>query len=92
MNIINVETDHGTTEAALYETFYGEAHDWDNAGWREMAAFSSCVLRPLEWAGLLVETREERGGKHVHHIFKTPLWRNALRLDTDDMLQPILIQ
>lgn len=92
MNIINVEADHGTSEAALYETFYGEAHDWDNAGWREMAAFSSCVLRPLEWAGLLVETREERGGKHVHHIFKTPLWRNALRLDTDDMLQPILIQ
>jgi len=69
-----------------------EDHDWDNAGWREMAAFSSCVLRPLEWAGLLAETREVRDGKHVHHVFKTPLWRSVLKLDTDDMLQPLLVQ
>jgi hypothetical protein len=54
-----------------------------------MVAFSSCVLRPLEWAELLVETREEHAGKHIHHVFKTPLWRSALRLDTDDMLQPV---
>jgi len=27
MNVINVDADHGATEAALYETFYGEAHD-----------------------------------------------------------------
>lgn len=92
MNVINVEADHGTTERALFASFYGENHDWDTAGWREMAAFSSCVLRPLEWAGLLVQTREERGGKHVHHVFKTPLWRSALTLDTDDMLQPFLVQ
>ena len=89
MNVINVEADHGTTERALFSAFYGEEHDWDNAGWREMAAFSSCVLRPLEWAGLLVQTHEERGGKHVHHVFKTPLWRSTLMLDTDDMLQPV---
>jgi hypothetical protein len=57
-----------------------------------MAAFSSCVLRPLEWAGLLAETREVRDGKHVHHVFKTPLWRSVLKLDTDDMLQPLLVQ
>lgn len=92
MNVINVEADHGTTERALFASFYGENHDWDTAGWREMAAFSSCVLRPLEWAGLLVQTREERGGKHVHHVFKTPLWRSALTLDTDDVLQPFSVQ
>ena len=57
-----------------------------------MAAFSSCVLRPLEWAGLLVQTREERKGKHIHHVFKTPLWRSAMKLDTDGMLQPIVVQ
>ena len=57
-----------------------------------MAAFSSCVLRPLEWAGLLAETREVREGKHVHHVFKTPLWRSALKLDTDDMLRSVQIQ
>ena len=92
MNVINVEADHGTTERALFAAFYGAGADWDNAGWREMAAFSSCVLGPLEWAGLLVQTAEAREGKHLHHVFKTPLWRSALSLDTDDMLQPVRIQ
>ncbi|WP_051108227.1 hypothetical protein [Yoonia vestfoldensis] len=92
MNVINVEADHGTTERALFAAFYGKDYDWDNAGWREMAAFSSGVLRPLEWAGLLVQTREEHDGKHVHHVFKTPLWRSAMRLDTDELLQPVSIQ
>lgn len=92
MNVINVEADHGTTEAALFQAFYGEAKDWHTAGWREMAAFSSCVLRPLEWAGLLMETSEDGPGKHVCHVFKTPLWRSALKLDTDNMLRPIAVQ
>ncbi len=92
MNVINVEADHGTTERSLFAAFYGQEQDWDNAGWREMAAFSSCVVRPLEWAGLVTETREVRDGKHVHHVFKTPLWRSALKLDTDDMLRSVSIQ
>ena len=92
MNVINVEADHGTTERALFAAFYGEEHDWDNDGWREMAAFSSCVLRPLEWAGLLMQTYEERGAKHVHHVFKTQLWRSTLMLNTDDMLRPVSVQ
>ena len=92
MNVINVEADHGTTEARLFETFHGKPEDWHTAGWREMAAFSSCVLRPLEWAGLLIETREDGAGKQVSHVFKTPLWRSALKLDTDDMLKPMSVQ
>jgi hypothetical protein len=92
MNVINVEADQGINERALFAAFYGEDHDWDNAGWREMAAFSSCVLQPLEWVGLLVETREEREGKHVHHVCKTPLWRSVMKLDTDDMLRPVSVQ
>ncbi|SFP14795.1 hypothetical protein SAMN04488056_12425 [Cohaesibacter marisflavi] len=92
MNVINVEADQGTTEAALFEIFYGEPQDWHTAGWREMAVFSACVLRPLEWAGLLVETREEGGSKQICHVFKTPLWRSAINLDTDNMLRPISVQ
>ncbi|SPJ26137.1 hypothetical protein PAA8504_03993 [Palleronia abyssalis] len=92
MNVINVEADHGTTEAALFETFYGEPQDWHTAGWREMAAFSSCVLRPLEWAGLLIETRGNYAGKQVCHVLKSPLWRSALILDTDEMLRPMSFQ
>jgi hypothetical protein len=92
MNVINVEADHGTTEVALFEAFYGEPQDWHTAGWREMAAFSSCVLRPLEWAGLLIETRKDIASNQVCHVFKTPIWRSALNLDTDDMLRPIAVQ
>lgn len=92
MNVINVEADQGTTEAALFEAFYGELQDWHTEGWREMAAFSSCVLRPLEWAGLLLETREDGPAKQVCHVFKSPLWRSALNLDTDDMLRPMFVQ
>ena len=92
LNVINVEADHGTTEAALFETLYDKPQDWHTAGWREMAAFSSCVLRPLDWAGLLSETREDTVGKVVCHVFKTPLWRSALNLDTDDMLRPMSVQ
>jgi hypothetical protein len=92
INVINVEADHGTTERALYAAFYGEGHDWDNAGWRDMTAFSSCVLRPLEWAGLVVLIAEEREGKYLYHVFKTPLWRLTLKLGTDSMLQPIPVQ
>jgi hypothetical protein len=92
MNVINIEADHGTTEHALYEAFYGEDHDWDNARWREMAAFSSCVLRPLEWAGLLVQVRQESAGKRLHHVFKTPIWRSALNLDSDGILKPVSVQ
>jgi hypothetical protein len=92
MNVVNVEADHGTTERALFAAFYGEEQDWDTAGWREKAAFSSCLLRPLEWAGLLMESSQENAGKRVCHIFKTPLWRSALKLDTDSMLRPMALQ
>lgn len=92
MNVINVEVDQGTTETALFETFYGEPGEWHTTGWRELAAFSSCVLRPLEWAGLLIETRENIAGKHVCHVFKSQLWRSALNLDTDNMLRAMPLQ
>lgn len=92
MNVINIEADHGTTEAGLFENFYGEPHDWHTAGWREMGAFSSCVLRPLAWAGLISEIREGDLGSRVSHVFKTPLWRSAIRLKTDVQLSPICVQ
>jgi hypothetical protein len=92
INVINVEADHGTTEQALFAVFYGEDHDWDNSGWREIAAFSSCVLRPLEWAGLLGQSRDERAGKQGFQVFKTQLWRDVLLLDTDGLLQPVSVQ
>lgn len=92
LNVINVEADQGTTEQRLFEAFYGESADWDKANWREMAAFSSCVLTPLEWAGLLVLKPEMKGQREIHQVFKTHLWRSVLELETDSMLTKMRVQ
>lgn len=88
LNVMNVEVENGISERALFQTFYDEEHDWDNAGWREMAVFSTCVLKPLEWSGLLSIHETEGDGRMMRMCFKTPLWRSAISLDTDDMLRP----
>ncbi len=92
LNVINVEADHGASERDLFAAFYGADPGWDTDGWRAIGAFFNCVLRPLEWAGFLTEAEETSEGKIISHVFKTPLWRSALKLDTDDMLVPIAIQ
>lgn len=86
LNVINVEAEHGASEQALYATFYGDTADWGNAGWLQLAAFSSCVLRPLEWAGLLMPVVAEVGRDGRPQLFKTPLWTSALKLETDSIL------
>lgn len=88
LNIINVEADHGISERELFAAFYGK----EDAGWREVKVFSTSVLLPLEWAGLLAQSREDCEGKHTYNVFKTPLWRSVLKLDTDNMLKPIFVQ
>lgn len=91
VNIINIEAGHGTTEAALFEAFYGEPKDWHTVGWRGIAAFSSRVLQSLKWAGLLIEIHNEKRDNTGCHIAKTPLWRSVLKLHTDNMLRPVTI-
>ena len=89
LNVMNLEVDQGTTEQDLYRAFYYEDADWDKANWRELAAFSSCVIRPLEWAGLISGQAPEGAGDHNAYYFKTPLWRAALKLDLDDTLKAV---
>ncbi len=87
---MNVEIENGLSERQLYGVFYGEGPDWDNGGWRQIGAFSACVLKPLEWAGFIT-IQETRGadGRLAYMIFKTPLWRSVLKLDTDGMVMPL---
>ena len=59
---------------------------------RAMIEFRTLPNDLPDLAQSLVQTREEKEGRHVHHVFKTPLWRSALKLDTDDMLQPVKVQ
>ncbi|MBK4214706.1 hypothetical protein JJJ17_02075 [Paracoccus caeni] len=91
LNVMNVEIESGISERQLYGVFYGEGPDWDNDGWRQIAAFSASVLKPLEWAGLIaMQEAREPNGRLAHMIFKTPLWQSVLRLDTDDMVRPVI--
>lgn len=50
--------------------------------------FSSFVLKPLEWVGLVSVQGVEGGSQNDLVYFKTPLWREVLRLETDGMVQP----
>ena len=50
-----------------------------------------CVLKPLEWSGLLSVHETTEKGRPSHVCFKTPLWRTALSLETDGMLDPALL-
>lgn len=91
LNVMNVEIENGLSERQLYGSFYGEGPDWDNGGWRQIAAFSACVVKPLEWAGLIsMQEIREPNGRLTHMIIKTPLWRSVLRLDTDGMARPAM--
>ena len=93
LNVINWEADHGSTDARIYKAFYGDEDRVQNQAWREMSVFFFFVLRPLTWAGLLVEQRvKAEDGTTANHIFKTPLWRSVLKLDLDDQLRPHIIQ
>ena len=86
LNVLNVELENASTELELYEVFYGPLGDKPMA-WRATSAFYSCVLRPLCWAGLLLEHRDQ-GSKRSEAVYlKTPLWPAWLQLDTDDIVE-----
>lgn len=89
LNVMNLEIDQGATVEHLLSTFYGELSEAEEARWRGLAVFLSCVLRPLEWAGLLAANKADKDVQQERHYFKTPLWRSALELDLDDELSPI---
>jgi len=86
LNVLNVETEDGATGAELRRVFYGEPESGFDA---MMSGLYVQVLRPLCWAGLL----EKQDGASRYRsedavFFKTPLWRSALRLDTDAEVTP----
>jgi len=88
-NILNVEAETGVTLRRAAELFFPKTET--------TAAYDQCVsnaysgiLRPLCWLGLLTEHSTADLRKWDEIIFiKTPLWRTALRLETDEILKPI---
>ncbi len=88
LNILNVEAENGATGAELRCAFYGEP---DPGGCFDevLSSLYIQVLRPLFWTGLLHQQRGDDSFRTQDTVFtKTPLWRAALRLDTDGMVRP----
>ena len=86
-NVLNVEAENAATELELYKVFYGPISE-EPMAWRATSAFYSCVLRPLCWAGVLFEHRDQ-GSKRSDAVYlKTPLWLAWLQLDTDSIVVP----
>ena len=88
LNVMNVEIDQGASERHLFRAFYGDGGE-EETTWRDRAVFSSCVLRPLAWSGLLFEQDPPHDDGTGQLYFITPLWHSALKLDLDDTLAPI---
>jgi hypothetical protein len=90
LNVINVEADYGADEKHLFQAFFGYEASWGQGNLPEAAMFLLCVLRPLEWVGLLDQVEhKDPSGLIERHYFKSQLWRSVLELETDAMLTPI---
>jgi len=87
LNVLNVEAEDGATGAHIRRSLYGEPGP-DDPYDRLLGSLYVQVLRPLCWTGLLHEDRIG-GFRAKDRIFtKTPLWRAALELSTDDAVHP----
>jgi len=90
LNVINVEAQGGLNKDRLCEVLYGpDKSDGLHDAVRTRAALFIHVLRPLCWMGLLEEVRSGEGFEREEHFFKTAVWPDALKLDTDVHLNPI---
>ena len=86
MNVLNVETEDGATGDDLRKVLFGEPNPSDRFD-QVLSNLYIQVLRPLCWTGLLQENRAKGLLWTRESTFtKTPLWRAALRLETDGMV------
>lgn len=85
LNVLNIETEDGATGAHLRRVLFGEPEKEPLPRYDEvMGQLYIQVLRPLCWAGLLRQERGHPSYRFEEAVFmKTPLWRAALRLETD---------
>lgn len=89
LNVLNVETEDGATGQHLRQVLYGAPDPSPFPRYDDMmGSLYTQVLRPLVWTGLLQETQADRSFRAQDSLFtKTPLWKAALKLDTDSMVQ-----
>ena len=88
LNVLNVEAEDGATGAKLRQVLFGEPKPGDRFD-QVLSNLYVQVLRPLCWTGLLHMDRAKGFLSTERSLFtKTPLWKVALKLETDSMVQP----
>ena len=89
LNVLNVEAENGALGADLRRALYGEPMPEHFPHYDVvMANLYTQVLRPLIWTGLLQETRPAKSFRSQESVFtKTPLWKAALKLETDSQVK-----
>lgn len=89
LNVLNVETEDGATGAHLRRVLFGEPEAAPYPRYDEvMGRLYGQVLRPLCWSGLLQQVQSKHSYRTEEAVFmKTPLWRAALRLETDGVVR-----
>ena len=92
LNVLNVETEDGTTGGHLRRVLFGEPETGPLPRYDEvMGQLYIQVLRPLCWAGFLQQERGTPSYRFEDAVFmKTPLWRSALVLGTDAEVAPAI--
>lgn len=85
LNILNIEARTGITAHRLAALVTGLTEDALDLDYHLRPLFGVHVLRPLAWAGLLIEHRD--GSDRL--FIKSALWPQVLKLESDAFLQPI---
>ena len=90
LNILNVEAEDGITGADLRQTLYGPPDHSPLPRYDDvLGSLYLNILRPLCWVGLLHMNRVKGFQSTERSVFtKTPLWRAALKLETDALVKP----
>lgn len=94
LNVINVETHGGVTEAHLLGVLFGysPADVWADEFWNYASFLHWHILMPLYCLGFLDKCQVGESVRDRENFYiKTPLWRKSFRLETDDLLDPILV-
>ena len=89
LNVLNVEAEDGITGAELRQILYGAPEPSPLPRYDDvLGSFYLNVLRPLCWTGLLHMSRVKGLQSTERSVFtKTPLWKAALKLDTDYLVK-----
>ena len=86
LNILNIEAQAGITTDRFASLVTGITEEGLKLDYHFRPLVSVHVLRPLAWAGLLIEHRID--GDRL--FTKSPLWPLVLKLETDAFLIPVI--